>query len=82
MLEADAAHALGQREKKIIMVVMVRAVELIGLTDQIAVRLDMFGFGLEQFGAIGDDVELNFRRPVRIEIEAFEIAPGIHRRIH
>jgi len=37
MLQSDSAHTIGESEKKIIMIVMVRTEKFIGLLDQPAV---------------------------------------------
>ena len=47
MLEADAAHVVGEREQEIVMIVVVRAVELVGLLHEGAVGLELLGLDHE-----------------------------------
>ncbi len=63
------------------MIVMMRAVEFVGLRHEIAMRLDLFGLDVEQIGAVRDDVERNTHRSIGIKLDALEIAPREHRRV-
>ena len=82
MLEADAAHLVGERDQEIVVVVVVRAVELVGLLHQLAVRLDLLG--CRSPGTSGRSATM-FRRTgalrAGVEVDALEVAAGEHRRI-
>ena len=56
MLKADAAHCVGHRQQKIIMVELARSEQLGSLCDEAAVRCELFGLDHQIFGGIGDDV--------------------------
>ena len=48
MLQADAAHVVGEREQEIVMIVVVRAVKFVGLLHQGAVRLELLRLHFQQ----------------------------------
>src|SRR5580700_9795436 len=82
MLQADAAHVIGEREQNVVMIVVMRAVKFVGLLYQGAVRFQLLGLHLQQIGAVGDDVQVNGRDAARVQIQAREIPAREDRRIH
>ena len=61
MLQADAAHVIGEGEQEVVMIVVMRAVKFVGLLHQRAVRFQLLGFHLQQIRAVGHDVQMNRR---------------------
>ena len=82
MLEADAAHVVAEGQQEVIVIVVVRAVEFVGLLHESAVRFELLRLDLQQIRAVGHDVQMNRRGAARVEVQALEIASGEHRRIH
>ncbi len=69
MLQADSAHVIGEREQKIVMIVVVRTVKFVGLLHQGSVRLQLLGLRFQQFRAIRENVQMNRRGTARIQVQ-------------
>ncbi len=70
MLQPDAAQPVGHGEQEIVVVVVARAVQAVGLIDQIAQDFDLgFGRGNVAVGAVGDDVQADRRTAAGIEVD-------------
>jgi hypothetical protein len=81
MLQAFAAHFVAQRQQEVVVIVVMRAVELVHLLHQREMRLQLLGLDLQVLGVVGNDVQMHGRGGARVEIDALEIFAGIHRRI-
>ena len=81
VLEADAAHAIGERQQKVVVIVVMRIEQTIGLSHERAVGGEMLGLRLQQIGAIGEHVEPHRHRAGRVEVDPLHVAPGEHGRI-
>lgn len=77
MFEPDSAHHVGDRQQEFVGVVMLRAVDLDRLLDELLVRIDLFGCRGQFCGIVGIDVEIDARaeRPLLV------IAPRQHGRV-
>ena len=62
MLQADAAHGVGDRQQEFVLVVVLGAEHAGRLLDELLVRVDLLGGGVELFGGVGEDVEVDARR--------------------
>ncbi len=81
MLQADAAETVGQRQQELIVVVVARTVELVGLLHQRAVQGDLRVGGLQRLGLVGEHVEVHRHLRTRVEIDALVMLAGEQRRI-
>ncbi len=73
-------HLVGQREQKIVVIVMMRAKQLRGLLHELPVRLDLIVREFEILRLIGKQVEMHGRTRC-FEIDALEVLAREHRRI-
>src|SRR5262245_40939321 len=58
-----------------------RSEQLVRLSDERAVRVQLLGFDLEQPSVVGNDVQMDGNGATWIEIEPLEVPAGKHRRI-
>ncbi len=77
MLQANAAHFVGQREQKFIAIKMLCTEQLQSLVNQRLVRGDMFGLRLQRLGFIGHDIQ----RDRIAQIPFAEMPSGKHRAV-
>ena len=82
MFETNAAHAVGQGNQEVVVIIMRGAKQLVGLLHESSMCSQVFGLDLEQFRPIGDDVQTRRRRAGRFEIEPLEVAACKHGRVH
>ncbi len=82
MLQADAAETVGQRQQKLIVVVVARTVELVGLLHQRAVHRDLCLARLQRLGFVGKHVEVHWHLRARVEIDALVVLAGEQGRIN
>ena len=59
MFKPDAAHRVRERQQEIVMIVMVRAEQLVSLLHQIAMRLKLLRADLQFVRLIGDDIQMH-----------------------
>ena len=64
------------------MIVVVRAVELVGLLHQGAVSRQLIRLYFQQTQPVRNDVQVNRGRPARIQIQALEVTAREYRRVH
>ena len=81
VLQPDAAHLVAERDQEIVMVVVVRAVQLVHLLHQVAECLELLRFHLEVLCGVGDEVHVHRRLGARIEVETLEVLAGEDRRV-
>src|SRR5438046_1673821 len=53
MFQPDAAHAVAEGKEEVVMIVMTRTKELVGLRYQGAVRVEMLGFCFQKLRPVG-----------------------------
>ncbi len=80
VLQADAAQLIAQGQQEIVVVVVMGAIELVGLLDQRLVPGDLLGLGLQRLGRVGKHVELD-RRIAHAQVELPVVPAGEQRRI-
>ncbi|KAG1387420.1 hypothetical protein G6F59_016411 [Rhizopus arrhizus] len=81
MLQADATEAVSQRQQEFIVVVVARAIELVGLLHQRTVELDLCVRRLQRLGVVGEHVEVHRHLRARVEVDALVVLAGEQRRI-
>jgi hypothetical protein len=81
MFQTVAAHLVAEREQEVVMVVVMRAVELVHLLHERTMDLHLLRRDLQILRIVGDDVHVHRRAGTRIEIDALEIFAGVDRRV-
>ena len=81
MLLAEAHDVVAEREKEMVIAVMVRAVERVGFGDQPRIFLDEFGRNIDGPGIVRKHVQLVRRLDGGIELIDARKFAGLHRRI-
>ncbi len=79
------AHLLqfvAEREQEVVVVIVARAVELVGLLNQGAMGGQNLRLDLQLVRFFRDDVQMNRRRCARIQIDPGEVASGEQRAVH
>ncbi len=79
MFQADIAEIVRRRHQEVVVVVVMRAIELIGLLHQLAVDGQDVVRHVDVGGVVGDDVEMDGNLGARVEVEALEIDSGEQR---
>src|SRR5690625_4172246 len=79
MLHAVAGQVIGEREEKIVVLVMVRAEQTQRLRDEIAMHLELMRRNLEVLRGIGDDVHVYGGLGAGGEIDTLEVFAGVNR---
>ena len=81
VLKSVLLNLIAQRVQEIVVVVVMRAVELVGLPYQVAVCLDMLGLQRQQLGPVGKQVHVHGDCGARIEIELGGVAARVQRTV-
>ena len=81
MLQPDAAQPVGDRQQEVVVVVVARAVQAVGLIDQFAVQCDVRVGGGQHVGVVGDDVQAHRRAAARIEVDLAIVGAGEDRAV-
>ena len=81
MLQPLPAHLVAEPQQEVVVVVVVGAVQRIGLPDQVAVGLDLLRARGEVDVAVGGDVQAHGRGRVA-DRHLGEVTPGQERRVH
>ena len=81
MLQPDAAHPIGHGDEEVIVVVLARAEQAVGLDDQGAQDADLFVRRGDVFPGVGDDVEEDGRTAARVQIDLAIVFTGEHRAV-
>ena len=81
MLEAFVRDLVAERVEKIVVRVMMRPEQLVGLLHQRAMRLQLLRLHDQQFGPVGEQIQMHRHGAARIQIEAGGVAPGVQRTV-
>jgi hypothetical protein len=82
MLETVAGQPVREREQEVVMIVVMRAEEPVGLRHQVAMELQLLRRHLQVLRRIGNHIQMDGNRgAARVEVDPLEVATRVHRRI-
>ena len=78
VFQAEMRDVFAERQEKVIIAIMMRTEERVGLGDELSIVSLGFGSHLQGGRAIGGDIDLMARSLAGCEVDDAKVAPGNH----